>query len=153
MLLGDFIGKHRVAISDGCWLWTRGRSGTGYGRVWHGGSRCVAHRVVYEIQNGPIPIGMVVCHKCDNPLCCNPNHLFIGTQADNIADMIAKGRAVNLKGERHGRAKVTSEQARMIRSDRRPQRIIAAHYGIAPTTVSAIQRRVNWRDVQSGGRP
>lgn len=64
----------------------------GYGQIEHCGRALRAHRVAYELANGPIPLGMVICHSCDNPRCVNVDHLFIGTQADNMADMVAKGR-------------------------------------------------------------
>jgi len=74
---------------DECWPWTRSLSPKGYGRV-RGRN---AHRVAYELTYGPIPPGMFVCHTCDNPPCCNPAHLFLGTYLDNIADMVAKKRS------------------------------------------------------------
>lgn len=81
-----------------CWTWTAFRHPFGYGKVkWHGVSRD-AHRVAYEIAVGLIPAGLNVCHRCDNPPCCNPAHLFLGTQHENVLDMVAKGR---LRGRHH----------------------------------------------------
>lgn len=83
----------RVAKSDGCWLWTGARFGpNGYGAVRFQKRNSSAHRVSWMIHFGPIPDGLFVCHKCDNPPCCNPAHLFLGTIGDNTRDMIAKGR-------------------------------------------------------------
>lgn len=81
-----------VAKSDGCWLWQGDRDGKGYGRIWHGKKREQAHRVAYELTRGQIPDGLFACHHCDNKLCVNPTHIFLGTQADNMQDWTRKGK-------------------------------------------------------------
>ena len=83
----------KVNKTDSCWEWTGNLVGAGYGRVCRDGVMLLAHRVVWEMVNGPIPGGMEVMHKCDNPPCGNPVHLTHGTNADNLADMAQKGRA------------------------------------------------------------
>jgi HNH endonuclease len=135
---------------DSCWPWLGSRFTTGYGEVWFGHRNRLAHRVAYELANGPIPSSsQAVCHTCDNPLCCNPAHLWLGTVVENIADMDRKGRRTVLrglwhwskskperyargdrngsrqhpervpKGEAHGQAKLTDRQALEILRRRR----------------------------------
>lgn len=98
-----FWGK--VVRSDGCWEWVGARATTGYGMLYFREERTtkrwhkLAHRVSWELANGPIPDGMLVCHRCDNPPCVNPAHLFLGSDADNSADKWAKGRGWNPQAE------------------------------------------------------
>lgn len=87
-----FWGRVDVKSEDECWVWLRGLSNRGYGKVTKDGKCTGAHRVSYEISKGKIPDGLCVLHKCDNPACVNPHHLFLGTLSDNIQDSIKKGR-------------------------------------------------------------
>src|SRR5262249_35443379 len=128
----------------GCWLWTGAVFNHGYG------SACItrmkrttAHRIAWMIFNGPIPDGLDVLHKCDVPLCVNPDHLFLGTAGDNVRDMYSKGRhaSTRLHGRQNGFAKLTAEQAAAIRGDTRPQRVIASTYGIHVNTIYKIKTR------------
>ncbi len=97
-----------------CWVWTGNDNGVGYGTVsWHGQITYV-HRIAYEHAIGPIPAGMLVCHTCDNPPCCNPAHLFLGTKRDNGLDMGRKGRGSGLLNT----AQVSAIRARLSRGDR-----------------------------------
>jgi hypothetical protein len=111
-----------------CWVWTLGLFENGYGAFWVGDRQKRAHRYSWEVHVGPIPKGKRILHRCDNPCCVNPKHLFVGTDADNIADMVAKGRhphgethgsvtkpEARPRGEGHGMAKLTDEDVREIR--------------------------------------
>ena len=95
-----------------CWIFTGNRPGGRYGHIKNHGKTLLAHRVSYEIHFGPIPEGQCVCHSCDNPPCVRPDHLFLGSISDNRMDMIDKKRWG--LGSKHGRAKVTEEDARYI---------------------------------------
>jgi hypothetical protein len=84
--------ERRTSRGPGCWIWRGYRNAFGYGRVWFRYRRAYPHRVAWELQHGPIPEGLSVLHRCDNPACVRPSHLRLGTQADNIRDCVAKGR-------------------------------------------------------------
>lgn len=87
---------NNVVRADGCWLWVGTIDDKGYGKISHGGRAykkdLKAHRLSYELRNGPIPDGMVICHRCDTPACVNPAHLYAGTQKQNMMDASARGR-------------------------------------------------------------
>lgn len=135
-----------VSKGDGCWLWTASTR-NGYGRLRVGERKATASRVSYELYIGPIPEQMVVCHRCDNPTCVNPAHLFLGSRADNMDDMIAKGRHIagKARGEENGRAKLSLEQVAAIRQDTRSQSAIAAEYQVGQALISKIKLRKLWR--------
>ena len=116
---------------NGCWIWTKGYAG---GRHRYGllrlpsGKGVTAHRLSYELHNGPIPVGMVVCHRCDVKGCCNPEHLFLGTPKENTLDALAKGLMPT--GERHGGSKLTDKQADAIRLGNEPAKPLAERLGV-----------------------
>lgn len=146
---------HSVAISgeDECWLWRGAMSANGYGsfrtgrRVSDG-----AHRVAYALFNRTHPDGLHVCHKCDNPRCVNPRHLFLGTRSDNMQDKVRKGRARsgNQKGENNPRSKLTADQAEQVKqliTSGRTNTEIAKQFGVSHTLISAIRRGKAWGNV------
>jgi hypothetical protein len=125
---------------SGCFLWVGPLNSMGYGRMAHSQ---YAHRAAYELAHGPIPKGMHVCHKCDVPSCVNPDHLFLGTHQENMADSARKGRAKQpaFHGPDHPRAKFTAEDVRYIRTTRRPYAELARQYGVAKNTIYRIRKR------------
>lgn len=156
-----FWARMAKAGNDECWVWTRGKSTSGYGRFWIMGETRSAHRIAWELTNGSIPEGMCVLHRCDNPPCCNPAHLFLGTQADNTEDKRQKGRAASgtahgrvtkpwrtARGERQWKSKLTDDTVLAIRK-RRSEGVylkhIAADFGISISEVSKICRGATWK--------
>ena len=143
----------KVKKTKSCWLWTASKYGNGYGHIRAGApvrKHLLAHRVSWEIHNGPVPAGMCVCHKCDIRDCVNPRHLFLASQQENIIDAARKGRLKSHgqhKGELNGSAKLTAVDVAKIRSLSIPQIEIARLFGINQTHVSRIKARQNWRHV------
>lgn len=138
---------------DDCWLWTGSTNTSGYGQIADDEMRLqLCHRVAWIMAFGPIPEGMLVLHRCDTPACCNPHHLFLGTQKDNVADCIAKGRrgTERARGEDHGGARLTEQQVRTIRSRREAgelTRVLAAEFGVDRRQIGRIARRERWAHV------
>jgi hypothetical protein len=125
-----------TATDRGCLLWPGGKTKRGYGTT---GRRYLAHRVSFAIHKGAIPTGRLVCHSCDNPSCVNPDHLFLGTDAENSADMVKKGRSASR--DRHSQAKLTTASATAIRreaADGVPRKELAARYGVSKSTVRSV---------------
>lgn len=134
-----------------CWPWT----GSRMNENWHGQWRNQAgeieptHRATWRLFCGEIPEGMHVLHKCDNPICVNPDHLFLGTRSDNAKDMWAKKRArpKAQHGEGHGCSKLTDEDVRRIRESSTSGVELAEQYGVGKTTISSIRLRKTWRHI------
>lgn len=131
-----------------CWVWTGARWAQGYGQMKIKGKPIKTHRFAYENLIGPIN-GLWVLHSCDNKLCINPKHLFLGTPTDNHKDMVAKRR--HAWGERNGNAILTAAQVQEIRSlyvrrdNRRCQRALADRFGVSEITISRIILKENWK--------
>ncbi len=142
----------RAATSE-CWLFTGARVCRGYGKftVYSGDPTVAprqmpAHRYAWEKEHGSIPDGMCVLHRCDNPPCVNPSHLFLGTRAENSADMVAKGRQA--RGERHWNAKLTEDDVAEIRrrvASGERQRTLARAFGVSNALVCLIVNGRKWK--------
>ena len=140
------LSKVKIRKPHECWEWQGAFWSTGYGRAYISGKSVGAHRVVFEIFKGPIPPGFCVLHKCDNPRCCNPAHLFLGTHKDNVKDKVIKGRQA--KGEKNSQAKLTEEEVCRIRylydNKLANQVQIAEMFGMSQQEISNIVRRRKW---------
>ncbi len=136
-----------VKRETGCWEWTECRDSNGYGLFFRGaGKSRLAHRASWEFKNGPIESGWFVLHRCDNPCCVNPDHLFLGSQQDNIMDMVRKQR--NQRGSRRPAAKLTEDVVRSIRSTTdKSHTQIAREFGVARSVITNVINRKAWRHV------
>lgn len=141
----------KVDPTGECWEWMAHRNNHGYGQFTvQKGVFYTAHNVSYALTHGPIPAGMNICHRCDNPPCVNPDHLFIGTQSDNAHDMFAKGRAIRTRGTDRHNAVLTEDVVRAIRNAGRYRGLIkdlSSEYGVSTTTIRAVRTGKKWRHV------
>lgn len=149
--------------NTGCHLWIGAVNSHGYGKIVVDGGVRASHRISYELSHGPIPTDMEVCHRCDNPCCVNPAHLFLGTHADNMGDCVNKGRFARppqpstecrARGERQGSAKLTASQVGQIldlldAGER--QVVIAARFGVGQAEISRIKRGTKWAHIPHPG--
>lgn len=141
----------RSAGADGCWPWGGFKDRRGYGRLSRHGRMLNAHRLAWSLANGDadIPAGLVVMHMCDNPQCCNPAHLRLGTYSENTRDMHAKGRSKGPRGETHPFAKLTAERiefARRLRSRGLNLDNVAYVLSVCQSTVSSALRGVTFAE-------
>lgn len=142
--------------ADACWNWTAHLSPSGYGQFGVNGKLAKSHRVAWELANGSIPVGLFVCHKCDNRACCNPAHLFLGTARDNVQDMVKKGRRrpdlAFISGEEHHAHKLTSEDVRSIReryaAGGTSHSKLAREFQIGKSQVKRIIDRKSWKEIE-----
>ncbi len=138
-----------------CWNWLGAKKPKGYGNLRANKQYLLAHRVSFELENGPIPNGFIVCHTCDNPSCCNPSHLMLGTTKSNSIDMLIKNRQKDkkyaAKGSRNGMSKLNEEKVLAIRSEYKSgsknQYELAEHYGVTQPAIGSILRNETWRHV------
>lgn len=148
----------KVNISDNpkeCWEWQGAKKPKGYGNVRIDNKYKTAHRVAFELCNGAIPPGFIVCHTCDNPSCCNPSHLMLGTTKSNSADMLIKGRQKKkeyaARGSVNGNSKLTEAEVIKIREAYSKQEMtqyeLAKEYGVSQVAIGAVVRRETWRHI------
>ena len=142
---GEFEDKFNK--TNGCWEWLGAKNWHGYGIF----QRKRAHRLSYEKYINNIPKGLYVCHKCDNPSCVNPDHLFLGTQKDNMADCARKNRTNNPQGTSHVFSKITEEDVKNIRRDKRRIIDIAKEYDMHCSQISRIRTGFSYKNVKRSG--
>ena len=161
-------GPMMAHMTSPCWVWTAAKSIQGYGQFGIARKLCRAHRVAWTIANGPIPLGLLICHRCDNTSCVNHNHLFLGTSLDNSRDMVSKGRGnpargdlngsrtrpnCRPRGEVHGRSKLNDAKVVEIRAAYAAGgvtlRQLGARFGVHHSAIGHIVRYEIWQHAQS----
>ncbi len=147
-----FWEKVNTSGIDNCWLWNGCKDGQGYGMFWLEGRSHRAHRVAYILWNKIENIDLDACHRCDNPGCVNPRHIFLGTHLDNMLDREAKGRNNPPKGEKQGSSILTEDAVRDIRSRatgvRGNRTSLAKEYGVHVDTIGHIVKRKSWKHIE-----
>lgn len=145
-----FIARTDTKSVKECWIWNASRRPDGYGQ-WRraDGQIELAHRASWRLFRTEIPKGAHILHKCDNPPCVNPTHLFLGSHADNMRDMWGKGRARpgQSRGEKHGMSKLTSEIVREIRTSSESGVELARKFALSATTVCDVRKRRTWKHI------
>ena len=138
----------KINVKNECWIWAGNQDKYGYGRIGINYKRYYAHRLAYELIYGLIPEGMLVCHKCDNPLCINPEHLFLGTNGDNSKDMVNKNRSYHPIGELHPLHKLTNEQVIEIKqlysTGKYLQTELAKQFNVCSTEICLLVNNKRW---------
>ena len=139
----------KVNKTDDCWEWTAYKNVGGYGVIKIDKKLVLAHRAALILEGVDIPSGMCVCHTCDNRACVNPDHLWIGTQKDNMRDAASKGRLSSppFVGSDHPNAKLSEDDIISIRSDERPYGEIIKDYPVSKQTIGKIKNNLKWKHV------
>ena len=148
-ILDRFTERCVPVTESGCWIWIGSLNTGGYGSIRIAGRMKTAHRLSWEIHNGPIPPGdhqgaTSVCHTCDEPSCVNPDHLFLGSHKQNMRDMARKKRGFRPIGELHPRSKLTEAEVLAIRKSPGLHKDIAAVFNVSRTTVGRIKSDERW---------
>lgn len=137
---------------DGCWEWDGCRNAKGYGVISIVDASVGTHKVAYELAYGKVPDGLCVLHRCDNPACVRPSHLFLGTKGDNNSDRASKGRNDDRRGANNTGAKLDEEKVKaireMLKQGGRSQKSIGEAFGVCQAVVSSIQLGKSWTHVQ-----
>lgn len=147
-ILNRFTSKYKHNLKTDCWEWLAGKHVDGYGTFWVNRKNSLAHRVSYELFVGSIPPSLSVLHTCDNPSCVNPKHLFVGTQDDNMKDMIQKNRKKVINGSNLPQSKLTIQQVLEIRKKEKFQYEYAKDFGVCQATVREAQVGLTWKHVK-----
>lgn len=140
--------RRRTVVDGECWLWTGATTHNGYGSAWHAGKGVRAHRLAWQLTHGPVARGKFVLHRCDRRQCVNPDHLFLGSAADNSKDMVAKRRQA--AGSRNARAVLGEADVAWIRARvgaGEARAVVARALGVSRSTVSEIASRKIWRHI------
>ncbi len=132
---------------SGCFLWIGGTDADGYGCFWYEGKTVKAHKMSWIMNFGSIPDNQCVLHKCDNPPCINPNHLFLGSNKDNTQDSIKKNRRAIFYGDENPVSKLTSTDVALIRTSKTKQQILAKELGVTRSLISMVRNRKIWRHI------
>ena len=141
----------KVNKTADCWLWTASKNNWGYGVIRHNQKTQKAHRISWELHNGPIQADLHVLHKCDVPACVNPDHLFLGTNNDNVQDRVNKGVENGAKGEKNCKSKLTEMDVVKIRTSYVPRKHsrakIARDYGVCKSTIDRLLGDKTWKHI------
>jgi HNH endonuclease len=144
-----FWSKVQVGEPDECWPWKGCSNRLGYGFFGWEGKIALAHRLAFFLSGAFLAEGLCVCHACDNPICCNPGHLFAGTKRQNSQDAVCKERMA--RGEKHGQSKLTESDILRLRNDRMDGMTydqLSHNYGVSVSAVYCAVNRITWRHVQ-----
>lgn len=145
----DKLVEYSMPVTEsGCHLWLKRVNHAGYGQLYFRGDVWLAHRVSWTVWRGEIPDGLHVLHKCDTPACINPDHLFVGTNYDNVMDKVQKGRAKGLAGDANPRSRLSDEDVAVLRRCSNTPEEIAALCGMSPAYIARVMRGTARKDVE-----
>lgn len=143
------IDQYSIKIPEsGCWIWDGAVTNHGYGTLTYGANTNIsAHRASYELKHGPIPLGMLALHRCDIKCCVNPDHIFLGSQQDNMTDMVCKNRQA--KGGRHGQTKLTEPQALEAKFGKEKPIKLAKKFNCTAANIRQIRNGLSWKHLEN----